>query len=43
MGIMYFEDRSLHKYTKVAGDKDELEVKSMIDMGLVRKEMLRYV
>ena len=37
----YFEDKSLHKYTKVAISQDGLEVMSMID--LVKKDMLQYV
>ena len=36
----YFEHRSIHKYTRVARGKDEVEVKSMIDLVLVMKAML---
>ena len=43
MGNTYFKHRSLHKYTRVAGDKDGVEVKSMIDLVLVKRYMLRYV
>ena len=39
----YFEQKSLHKYIRVARDRDGLEVKSMIDLELVKKDMLRYV
>ena len=39
----YFEHKSLHKYIRVARDQDGLEVKSMIDLELVKKDMLRYV
>ena len=36
MDNTYFEHNSLHKYTSV-------EVRSMIDLMLVKKDMLRYV
>ena len=39
----YFEHKSLHKYIRVARDRDGLKVKSMIDLELVKKDMLRYV
>ena len=43
VGNTYSEHRSLHKYTKVARDHDEVEVKSMKDLVLVKKDMMRYV
>ena len=39
----YFEHRSLHKYTRVARGEDGVEVKSMIYLVLVKKDMLRNV
>ena len=39
----YFKHRSLHTYTRVARDQDRVEVKSMIDLMLVKRDMLRYV
>ena len=41
--ITYFKHRSLHKYTRVAMGQDGVEVKSMIDLLMVKKDMLRYV
>ena len=43
VGNAYFEHKSLCKYTRVARDQDKLEVKRMIDLVLVRKDMLCYV
>ena len=40
MGNTYFERRSLYKYTR---GQDGMEVKSMIDMVLLKKDLLRYV
>ena len=40
VGNTYFKHRSLHKYTRVAGGQDGMDVKSMIDMVLVKKDML---
>ena len=34
---------SLHNYTRVARDQDGVEVKNMIDLLLMKKDMLRYV
>ena len=39
----YFEHRSLHKYKRVARGQDGVEVKSMIDLLVVKKAMLRNV
>ena len=43
VGNTYFDHKTLHKYTKVARDQDGVEVKIMIDMILVKKDMLRFV
>ena len=37
MGNTYFKHRSLHKYPRVARGGDGVEIKSMIDMVLVKK------
>ena len=41
--LTYFKHRSLHKCTRVARDQDGVEVKSMIDLVLVKRDMLQYV
>ena len=33
----------MHKYTRVAEGRDGVEIKSMIDLVLVKRDMLRYV
>ena len=43
MDNKYIEYLSLHKYTKVARGHYRVEVKSMIDLMQVKKDMLRYV
>ena len=43
VGNTYIEHWSSHKYIGVARGKDGVEVKSMIDIVLVKKYMLRYV
>ena len=43
VGNTYFEHRSFHKYTRMAKGQDGVEVKSMIDLVLVKKDMLQYV
>ena len=40
VGNTYFKHISLHKYTRVARDQDRVEVKSMIDLVLVKRVML---
>ena len=40
LGNTYFKHRSLYKYTRVARGQDRVEVKSMIDLVLVKKDML---
>ena len=42
-GNIYFKHRNLHKHTRVARGHEGVEVKSMIDLGLVKRDMLRYV
>ena len=44
MGNTYFENKCLHnyKYTRDAKGQDGLEVKSMLDTVLVKKDILRY-
>ena len=39
----YFKHRSLHKYIKVARGRECVEIKSMIDLVLVKRDMVRYV
>ena len=43
MGNKYFKHRSLHKYTRVARGLDGVEIKSIIDLVLVKRDILRYV
>ena len=43
MSNTYFKDRSVHKYTRVAEGRGGVEIKSMIDLVLVKRDMLRYV
>ena len=40
VGNTYFKHRSLHKYTR---GQDGVKAKSIIDLVLVKKDMLRYV
>ena len=40
---IYFEHKNSHKYTRVTRGQDGAEVKSMIDLVLVKKDMLRFV
>ena len=40
VGNTYFKQRSLHKYTRVARNQDEMAIKSMIDLVLVKRDML---
>ena len=35
----YFEHKNFHKYTRVARFQDEVEIKSMIDLVLVKKDI----
>ena len=43
VGNTYFEHKSLYKYTRVARGQDGVEVMSMIDLVLVKEDMLHYV
>ena len=43
VGNIYFNHRSLHKYKRVAMGQDGVEVKSIIDLMLVKEDMLRYM
>ena len=40
VGNTYFEHRNVHKYTKVARGREGVEIKSMIDLVLVKRDML---
>ena len=42
MGNTYFKHRSLHKYLRVARGRDGVEIRSMIDLVLVKRDMLQY-
>ena len=42
VGNTYFKHRSLHKYTRVARGQDGVEIKSMINLVLVKRDMMRY-
>ena len=39
----YFQHKSLHRYTRVARGQDRVEVKNMIDLLMMKKNMLCYV
>ena len=43
MGNSYFECILLHKHTRVARGRDGVEIKSIVDLVLVKRDMLRYV
>ena len=43
MVYRYFKCSSLHKYTRVARGQDGVEVKIMIDLVMVKRDMLQYV
>ena len=43
MGYIYFKHRTLHKYTRVTRGRDGVKIKSMIDLVLVKRDVLRYV
>ena len=42
VGNTYFKHRNLHKYTKVARGQDVMKVMSMIDLLLVKRDILQY-
>ena len=41
--VTHFKHKSLHKYTRVARARDGVEIKNMIDLVLVKKDILQYV
>ena len=43
VGNTYFKHRSVQKYTRVAKGQGGVKTKSMIDLVLVKRDMLRYV
>ena len=43
VGNTYFEHKSLNKYIRVAKSQEGVEIKSMMDLVLVKKDILRYV
>ena len=43
MSDTYFKHRSVHNYTRVVRGKDGVKIKSMIDLVLVKRDMVRYV
>ena len=43
MWVTYFKHMNLHKYTSVARGQDAVEVWSMIDLVLVKRDRLGYV
>ena len=43
VGNTYFEHKNLHKYNRVARGQDGGEIKNIIDLVLVKRDMLRYV
>ena len=43
VGNTWFKHRNLHTYTRVARGQDRVELKSMIDLVLVKRDRLHYV
>ena len=43
VGNSYFKHMSLHKYTSMVRGQGGVEIKSMINLVLVKEDMLRYV
>ena len=43
IGETYFKQRSFHKYTRMTMGQDGVEVKSMMDLVLVKNDMLHFV
>ena len=41
VGNTYFKHKCLHKYTRMARGRDGVEIKSMIDLVVVKRDMLR--
>ena len=38
--VTYFKHKSVHKYTRVARGREGVKIKSMIDLVLVKRDML---
>ena len=43
VGVTYFKHKCLHKYTRVTRGQDRVEIKSMVDLILVKRNVLPYV
>ena len=41
MWVIHFKHRSVYKYTRVAKGKDGVEIKSVKDLVLVKRDMCR--
>ena len=41
--VTNFKHRILHKYRRVARSQDGVKIKNMIDLVLVKRDMLQYV
>ena len=41
--ITHFKHKSVHKYTRMGEGRGGVEIKSMIDLVLVKRDMLRYM
>ena len=41
--VTYLKHRSLHNYTRVAKGQNGVYIKTMIDLLLVKRDMLQYV
>ena len=41
--VTHFKHKSLHTYTRVTRGQDRVEIKSMIDLVLVKRDMMRNV
>ena len=39
----YFKHKNLYKYTKVAGGQDRMKVMRIIDLVLVKRDMLQII
>ena len=43
LGYTHFKHRGLHNYTRVARVQDRMEIKGMIDLVVVKRDMMRNV
>ena len=41
--VTYFEHKNFHRYTRVAKGQDGVDIKNMIDLVLVKKDVLHFV